>query len=82
MSKFELLSIEQLRFKIRRGMLELDIILTRFLDNGYNTLSDGQKYVFQQLLAYEDPELWAWFFSGKLPPTPELIDMVNCIKNA
>lgn len=48
----------------RRALLELDIILSRFLDNGFKTLTDAQTKTFIDLVAMEDHDLWA-LISGK-----------------
>lgn len=47
----------QLRTKCRRGMLELDIILQRFLQNGYLQTTDEEKEQFLSLLELQDPVL-------------------------
>ena len=52
----------------RRALLELDIILGRFLDNGFNQLSDVQVKTFIDLVAMEDHDLWA-LISGKVEAT-------------
>ncbi|MCG2578145.1 succinate dehydrogenase assembly factor 2 [Dechloromonas sp. XY25] len=56
---------ERLRWRcIRRALLELDITLTRFLDDGFDKLTDEQQQVFVELADMEDHELWYWL-SGK-----------------
>ena len=56
---------ERLRWRfIRRAFLELDIMLTRFLDNGFERLSPEQQQAFVELADMEDHELWYWL-SGK-----------------
>ena len=49
----------------RRALLELDIILGRFLDGGFNHLTDEQVKTFVDLVAMEDHDLWA-LISGKV----------------
>lgn len=49
----------------RRALLELDIILGRFLDHGFNELSEPQVKTFIELVAMEDHDLWA-LISGKV----------------
>ena len=46
-------------------MLELDITLGRFLDNGFNQLTEDQVKTFVSLVAMEDHDLWA-LISGKV----------------
>lgn len=56
---------ERLRWRcIRRALLELDITLTRFLDNGFAQLSETEQAAFVELVALEDHELW-YLLSGK-----------------
>lgn len=49
---------DRIRWRCRRGMLELDMVLGRFLDRHYSTLDDAQKIAFESLLDMPDVELW------------------------
>ncbi|MDD3481336.1 succinate dehydrogenase assembly factor 2 [Azovibrio restrictus] len=50
---------ERLRWRsIRRGLLEVDIALTRFLDEEFEKLSEAEQQAFAELADYEDLELW------------------------
>ena len=51
----------QLRWRCRRGMLELDIILNNFIDNNYTQLSAEEKEIFDQVLDYPDQLLFDLF---------------------
>lgn len=42
----------------RRGMLELDIVLARFMEQNFERLTPMEVEAFQGLLAYSDPDLW------------------------
>ena len=59
--------IDRIRWHCRRGLLELDVVLTRFLDRHFETLSPQQRAAFNRLLDYPDNDLWD-FVSGKQPP--------------
>lgn len=48
----------RLRWRSRRGMLELDLVLERFLGEIYPTLTAPQQAEFEQLLDLPDQELW------------------------
>ncbi len=50
--------ISQLRWRCRRGMLELDILLNTFLDKEYAALSAEQTNLFITLLDYPDQTLY------------------------
>ena len=56
---------DRLRWRCRRGLLELDLVLTRFLDNGYADLDLREREVFVDLLAHADNDLWD-LMSGRL----------------
>jgi antitoxin CptB len=50
-------TLSELKWRCRRGMLELDVFLQRFLQQGYAELSGEQRQVFLELLEYPDQEL-------------------------
>ena len=47
-----------IRWHARRGMLELDILLSAFLDRHEHSLDELQTAALERLLAYPDAELW------------------------
>ena len=47
-----------MRWRCRRGMLELDIVLLRFMDIHYEQLDEQQRELFEVLLTYPDHDLW------------------------
>jgi len=49
----------RIRWRCRRGMLELDIVLQRFLRKYYAQLSESQHREFETLLSLPDHDLWA-----------------------
>lgn len=57
----------RLRWRCRRGLLELDIVLDRFVRQRYQTMDDEQRKVFDELLAMPDTELWD-VITGKKEP--------------
>lgn len=60
MPEFVEVSAAELKWRCRRGMLELDTFLSRFVDNpkGLTALSDQQKEDFYQFLDFPDQELY------------------------
>lgn len=48
----------RMRWRCRRGMLELDIVLQRFVDNHYDQLNEHQLELFEVLLSLPDHDLW------------------------
>lgn len=72
----------RLRWKCRRGMLELDLVLLPFLDHHYDGLSSEQKKIFECLLEEEDPVLQSWFIQRVVPADKEMAAMVDYIRSA
>jgi len=66
MSTFDDTAKRRLRFQIRRGLLELDILLKQFMAAEFDRLSDAELAVFTELLALPDPELFAQL-NGQTP---------------
>lgn len=80
-NKFNLDSKAKLKWACRRGMLELDVLFGPFVDEAYDALKQQDKYIFQRLLACEDPELFAWFMGHEECKDEELAYMVKLILN-
>jgi len=55
----------RIRWRCRRGMLELDIVLLRFMDTHYEQLDAYQRELFEALLTHADHDLWN-MISGKM----------------
>jgi antitoxin CptB len=49
---------DRIRWRCRRGLLELDLVLSKFLNTRYPQLTERQKIVFKELLDYPDNDLW------------------------
>lgn len=61
MSQPENETVRRLRWQCRRGLLELDLLFVRFLDQRYAGLSAGEQASFKTLLEQPDQTLLAWF---------------------
>ena len=71
--------IARLKWACRRGMLELDVLLAPFVDNGYMDLEDRDKQIFERLLTCDDPDLFAWFMGHEECKDEQLNYMVEKI---
>lgn len=74
--------LERLRWRSRRGMLELDLILTRFLQAKLETLSQEEIGIFDDVLRLSDND-----FLDLLMGRAECLDqrikpMINMIRAA
>ena len=66
----------------RRGMLELDLLLTPFVEHHYEHLSEQDKMVFEVLLEQEDQTLYKWLINRRILPDNNFFRIVNVIRAA
>jgi antitoxin CptB len=66
----------RLLWRCRRGMLELDLLLERFMNQAFDHLTPAQLEVFQKILQEQDPDLYAWLMGYEVPPTQEFKDFI------
>ena len=69
----------RLRWRCRRGMLELDQLMLRWLECEGPQASPIQLAVFERLLDVEDDQLWRWCLRHELPQERELHELVERI---
>lgn len=50
--------LQRVRWRSRRGLLELDIVLGRFIEAFYTQLDEKEKQAFEVLLDMPDNSLW------------------------
>ena len=70
---------QRLKWQCRRGMLELDLLLMKFLEERYPSLNEQQKLAFVKLLKESDQDLHGWFFGEMQPLETELMDIIKLI---
>ena len=71
--------MRRLRWQCRRGMLELDHLLMRFLDLGYSDLDGGRRREFAALLRQQDQDLSDWLLARRKPEDPRIAALVQHI---
>jgi antitoxin CptB len=59
----------RLRWRCRRGMKELDILLTRFVDERYSGAPAAEQAAFLSLLDIQDPLIYAYCLGQQRPPS-------------
>jgi antitoxin CptB len=69
----------RLRWRCRRGMRELDVLLERFVAAGGAALAGTRLAAFERLLELPDPELAQCLILGQ-PAPPGLEDIVERIR--
>lgn len=60
----------RLKWLLRRGMKELDVMVARYHDLRYPLAPVAERQAFEALLEQvEDPDLWAWCMGYDEPPS-------------
>ena len=70
----------ELIWSCRRGMLELDLILSRFVARGLSSLTSAERESFARLLTYPDPDLYCWLMGQTTPSDAEIAHLVATIR--
>ena len=60
--------VGRLRWRCRRGMKELDILLSRYMDQRFYAAPPLEQEAFRGLLEYPDPEIYAYCLGQERPP--------------
>jgi antitoxin CptB len=76
-SEDQALLIKKLRWRCRRGMKEMDLLLEQYLLKQASL--DGIE-AFQNLLDTEDDQLWRWL-AGIEPPSPDCAVTVQRVRS-
>ncbi len=71
--------MERIRWRTRRGMLELDIVLGRFVERHYAELDGAGRAAFDALLDMPDVELWD-MITGKATPAAECLAVLQMLQ--
>ena len=62
------LGVGRLRWQCRRGMKELDILLTRYADERFAGAAVAERECFRRLLELQDPLIYAYCLGQERPP--------------
>ena len=74
------LNPNQLIWRCRRGVRELDVLFERFLQSSYPNLTQAEQLAFAKLLEVQDPTIMDWLFGKSIPEDPELHKIVEHLK--
>ena len=70
MTGIDALELGRLRWRCRRGMKELDLLLGRYVEQRFCSASNADQQAFRQLLEAQDTVLYAYFLGRQRPPEP------------
>lgn len=82
MAGFDETAKRRIRFLTRRGLLELDIVLGRFMEKEFQHLSDEELSVFLELLDLPDPEFLALVNEKEETENPNFQRLLNKIRQS
>jgi antitoxin CptB len=68
-----------LRWRCRRGMQELDVLLERYATTVLPQAGPAERRLLARLLDHPDPDLAGYFLGGEAPPEPEMAALVTRI---
>lgn len=74
------ITAKKLAWACRRGMLELDIFLGRYLEEAYPSLPEDQQALFRELLKQPDPDLFSWLMGHSSCPIEKLAPLCEQIR--
>lgn len=73
--------LRRLAWRCRRGMLELDIMLQRFIAQHFDGLTLSQLKAFDDLLELPDNDFWTLISSDNIKPkNADTVNVVNKIR--
>lgn len=74
------LNLRRLRWRSRRGLLELDLVLGPFVERVLPGLPAAERLTYQRLLEEDDPTLQGWFAGGVIPEDADFAALVERIR--
>lgn len=79
-SYIEINDIKKISWALRRGMLELDILLSNFFNQCYQKLSEVRQKTFIDLLEQPDPLIFSWIMGTAHPDHSRFADITQLIR--
>lgn len=67
----------KLQWRCRRGVKELDVVLTRYLETRYDGDSEAEQAAFGRLLDLQDPDILRYLFKQEEPEDMEVARLIQ-----
>lgn len=71
----------KLKWKCRRGMKELDLLMEGYLANGYPSASAAHQEAFEKLLDYQDPLILDLLFGKVQDDDVDIQSLIELLKD-
>jgi antitoxin CptB len=75
--------LERARWRSRRGLLELELLLKPFVDGRFAALPEPLKQDYERLLDFDDMDAHEWLLARTQPPAdlqPLIVEMRRYLK--
>ncbi|MFT5550457.1 MAG: antitoxin CptB [Candidatus Azotimanducaceae bacterium] len=73
--------LSRLRWLCRRGMKELDVVMTQYLEVRYEGASEVEKKSFKHLLDMQDPDLYALLLGQNVCPDNDIQNLIVALRS-
>jgi antitoxin CptB len=73
--------LSRLRWLCRRGMKELDVVMSRYLEEYYESASSIDQGIFKALLEMPDPDLYKLLLGRGEENDPELVRFIDFLRH-
>lgn len=73
--------LSRLRWLCRRGMKELDVVMSRYLEQNYASASGVEQGHFKALLEMPDPDLYDLLLGRSVTSDAELASFIQLLRN-
>lgn len=82
MTDFDPIELKRIRWRSRRGLLELDLVLERFLADGFERLTTAELFAYQKCLDLPDNDFLDYVNGKAEVDDPELVDIIGILRAA
>ena len=72
--------LSRLKWRCRRGMRELDVLLTRYLAERYASADPDEQAAFRALLERQDPEIYGLLLGRLVPQDADLARVLDSLR--
>ena len=69
--------VARLRWRCKRGMRELDVVLKSFVESGLGTLDGDDLARFERILDLPDPDLFAYLTGRSAPADLDIARLIE-----
>ena len=73
--------LDRARWRCRRGMKELDVLLERFAARGLERIEDSDLDALERLLEASDQDILEWLASTSATPPSGMLGIVSLIRS-